>query len=353
MNCVDINRKKRFVINVLYFVVIFAILFLCYRFIVGYLMPFVIAFLLVFLLRKPSVLLSQKLKIKVKYINIFLVIASFLLLFLMLGGVVFIIVHQIEKNNIIWRLEKLINDVSMGANLLVLRLEKFLPESLKNAVLSAGENIPEQIGNFIGGTLPEMLTRTISSAPKFIFSFAVTIAAGCYFANEYEPLKNFFLSVVPSQKTETLKKIKKVMSENVFKMLRGYGLISIIIFAVCFFVLLIIGNKNAFLWALFITFIDLLPVLGAGTVLVPWAIISAVSGNYFYLAALIFLYICTMSIHHILEPKLVGKSVGVPPLICLLVMFTTLKLFGFFGMIISLLTLVTVVNIYRNDGVAN
>lgn len=349
----DTNKKKRFVINALYYTVIFGIIFVCYRFLMGFLLPFVIAFLLVFLLRKPSVLLSQKLKIKVKYINIFLVIASFLLLFLILGGAAFVIIHQIEKNNIIWRLENLINDVSAGANSFVLRLEKFLPESLKNAVSSVGESIPEQIGNFIAETLPELLTKTISRAPKFLFSFAVTIAAGCYFANEYEPLKNFFLSVVPNRKIETLKKIKIVMSENVFKMLRGYGLISLIIFVVCFFVLLMLGNKNSFLWALFITFIDMLPVLGAGTVLVPWAIISALSGNYFYLAALIFLYVCSMSIHHILEPKLVGKSVGVPPLICLLVMFTALKLFGFLGMIISLLSLVTVVNIYRTDDVAN
>ncbi len=349
----DINRKKRFVINALYFAVIFAIIFICYRFLVGYLLPFLIAFLLVFLLRKPSLYLSQKLKIKEKYINVLLVILSFLLLFLVLGGTVFIIVHQIEKNNVIWRLENLINDISGGANSLISRLEKFLPESLKNAVLAVGENIPEQIGNFIGETVPELLTKAISGTPKFLFSFAVTIAAGCYFANEYEPLKNFFLSVVPSRRIEEIKKIKNVMSKNVFKMLRGYSVISLIIFAVCFAVLLIIGNKNAFLWAIFITFIDLLPVLGAGTVLVPWGIISAFSGNYFYLAVLILLYICTLAIHNILEPKFVGKSVGVPPLICLLVMFTALKLFGFFGMIISLLTLITVVNIYRTDDVAN
>lgn len=349
----DINRKKRFVINALYFAVIFAIIFVCYRFLVGYLLPFVIAFLLVFLLRKPSVLLSEKLKIKAKYINILLVILSFILLFSLLGGIVFIIVHQIEKNNVMRLLENLINDISKSVNSLIFRLEKYLPETAQNAVLSFTQSIPQKIADFIGDTAPELLTKAVSGTPKLLFSFAVTVAAGCYFANEYEPLKNFFLSVVPNEKIKTIKRIKNVMNKNVLRMLRGYALISLIIFAVCFAVLLFIGNKNAFLWALFITLVDLLPVLGAGTVLVPWGIISAFSGNFFYMAALIFLYICTLSIHHILEPKFVGKSVGVPPLILLLVMFTALKLFGFLGMIISLLSLVTVVNLYRTEEVTN
>lgn len=349
----DINRKKRFIINALYFAVIFAIIFICYRFLIGYFLPFIIAFLLVFLLRKPSIMLSQKLGIKAKYINILLVIASFLLLFLLIGGIVFIVVHQIEKNNVLHMLEKLINDISDGVDSLILRIEKYLPESVKNTISSLGENIPQQIGTFIGETVPVLVSKAASGTPKFLFSFAVTVAAGCYFANEYEPLKNFFLSVMPNDKIKKIKKIKNVVGQNVWRILRGYGLISLVIFAVCFLVLLLIGNKNAFLWALIITFIDLLPVLGAGTVLVPWGIICAFSGNFFYLAALIFLYICTFAIHHILEPKFVGKSVGVPPLILLLVMFTALKLFGFLGMIISLLSLVTVVNLYRTEDVTN
>lgn len=347
------NRKKHFIISVAYYSVIFAMIFIFYRFLVGYLLPFVVAFLLVFLLRKPSVLLSKKLKIKTKYINILLVLASFLMLFLLVGAAVFFVVHSIEKSNIIGWLENTLTGLSQGFNSLVLRLEKYLPESAKSAALSFAANIPQQIADFVGKNVPNLLTKTVSNVPKFLLSFAVTVAAGCYFANEYEPLKNFFMSVVPNDKILLIKKIKSIMATNILRMFKGYGVISLIIFSLCFLTLLIIGNKNAFLWAVFITFVDLLPVLGAGTVIIPWAVISAFSGDFFYLAVLVFLYVCTLAVHHILEPKFVGKSVGVPPLICLLVMFITLKIFGFLGMIISLLSLVTVVNLYKTEAVAN
>lgn len=345
----DIQRKKRFLINTLYYTVLFVLVFVAYRFVTKYFLPFVIAFLLVIILRKPSEKIAEKLKIRTKYVNILLVLASFLVLFLLLGVLVVIITHKIEKNSIMAFFKNIADTVSQGVNVLLQKIEKYLPETVQSAVYSAIDNIPQKIGE----SAPQMFTKAVSKFPEIFLGFAVTVAAGCYFANEYEPLKNFFLSVVPERKILLIKKIKGIMGKNVLRIFKGYSIISSIIFALCFVALLIIGNKNAFLWSLFIAAVDLLPVLGAGTVLVPWAIISLFRGNYLYLAVLAAVYVGSMLIHHILEPKILGERVGVPPLIALVVMFTALRMFGFLGMIAAVLALVTVINLYRGEDVTN
>ena len=345
----DIQEKKHFLINSLYYTVLFVLAFISYWFITKYLLPFVIAFLLVVILRKPSVKIAEKLKIKTKYVNILLVLASFLVLFLLLGILAVIITHKIEKNSIMIFFKNMADTVSHSINALLQKIEKYLPEMAQSAVYSSISNIPQKIGE----SAPEMLTKAVSKLPKFFFGFAVTVAAGCYFANEYEPLKKFFLAVVPQNKIVLIKKIKNIMGKSVLRIFKGYAIISSVIFAVCFFALLLVGNKNAFLWSIFVSCVDLLPVLGAGSVLVPWAIISLFNGNYLYLAVLSAVYICTMLIHHILEPKILGDRVGVPPLIALVVMFTALRVFGILGMIIAVLALVTVINLYKGEDVTN
>lgn len=341
----DTNPKKQFLIGAAYYGVIFAIIFISYRIITKYLWPFLIAFLLVIVLRKPSETLAQKLKIKTKYVNILFVLASFILIFLLIFIIVSVITKKIEQADIMIFFENIMG----GVNKLTNRAEKYLPDALKTALTTFVTSVPQKIGEM----MPSVIGAMVSSLPKILLGFAVTVAAGCYFANEYEPLKNFFLSVVSKEKITLIKNIKGVMGKNVLRLLKGYVIIAFIKFLICFFAFLLLKNKHAFLWALFIAAVDLLPVLGAGSVLVPWGIISFLGGNYLYGFVLIVVYLVTVVIHHILEPKVVGARVGVPPLIALLVMFTALKVFGFLGMLTAILALVTVVNLYKNDNVAN
>ena len=110
---------------------------------------------------------------------------------------------------------------------------------------------------------------------------------------------------------------------------------------------MIIGINNPIRYALLIAAVDILPVLGAGIVLVPWGIVSVLSGNYLLGVMLLILYAVTLIVRNFLEPKIVGAQIGIPPLFSLILIFCGLKLFGFIGMIFSLLTLMVVVNLYK------
>ena len=96
--------------------------------------------------------------------------------------------------------------------------------------------------------------------------------------------------------------------------------------------LLIIGVRRPLLIAALIAIFDVFPVVGAGTILMPWSIISLIQGKGLQALGLAILYVVILVVRQFLEPKVVGKQVGLPPLVTLLCMFAGTSLFGVWGL---------------------
>jgi predicted PurR-regulated permease PerM len=90
----------------------------------------------------------------------------------------------------------------------------------------------------------------------------------------------------------------------------------------------------AVLLAAFIALLDLLPIIGVGTLLIPWGIIAAATGNLALGVGLLALHAVIILIRQFLEPKLLGKQLGMHPLLALLATYAGLKLFGFWGLML-------------------
>ena len=106
--------------------------------------------------------------------------------------------------------------------------------------------------------------------------------------------------------------------------------------------------------ALFIGFVDALPILGSGTVMVPWAIISGLNGDIRLGVAIIILWIIMSIIRQFLEPRLVSKHIGTHPIFTLIAMYTGFKILGILGMLIGPIILIIIKNVFAtliDDGV--
>jgi predicted PurR-regulated permease PerM len=101
--------------------------------------------------------------------------------------------------------------------------------------------------------------------------------------------------------------------------------------------------------AAMIAVIDILPVLGTGGIVVPWIIIELIKGNMPFAFGLATLYLIITVVRNILEPKLVGKQIGLHPLVMLMCMYVGLKLFGFIGLFVLPVAVVIVKHLYDND----
>ena len=99
--------------------------------------------------------------------------------------------------------------------------------------------------------------------------------------------------------------------------------------------LLTIGTRYAFLLAAVVAIVDILPVFGAGTVLIPWAVVSLLMKDYQTGMGLLALYGVITIVRQVAEPRIVGESLGIHPLATLVAMFTGLSLFGLTGMLLG------------------
>lgn len=168
---------------------------------------------------------------------------------------------------------------------------------------------------------------------------------------------------MPDGKKNLLPEIKHIFSTTVVKLIKSYGIIMLITFSelfISFSVMKMFGVMTISyipLIALCITLFDILPVAGTGGILIPWALISLILGNYKQAIGIIVTYVLITAIRQYVEPKVIGNSLGVHPLVTLAGMYFGLKLFGFLGMIVVPLCIMTVkafndsgrIKIYKTD----
>ena len=106
--------------------------------------------------------------------------------------------------------------------------------------------------------------------------------------------------------------------------------------------LLLLRIPYAPLWGILIASVDAFPVLGTGSVLVPWSLVSFLQGDRLQAFGLLGLYAAAALIRTVLEPRLVGKHLGLDPLVTLMALYVGFKLFGLPGMLLSPILAVTV-----------
>ena len=129
--------------------------------------------------------------------------------------------------------------------------------------------------------------------------------------------------------------------------LRAYLFLGFLTFLQAFIGLAVLKIPYAFLLALAIAIVDVLPLLGTGVILIPWALIALLTGNVPLAIGLGILYGITTAVRQILEPKLIGDGLGLHPLLSLVAMYAGLRLFGVWGMILAPLVAAGIVSVVR------
>lgn len=110
----------------------------------------------------------------------------------------------------------------------------------------------------------------------------------------------------------------------------------------------LLKNPYGLLIGLAIGLIDSLPVLGSGTILIPWAIISLFTKNIYYAAVLMILYLFSQMTRQILEPSLIGNRLGIIPIFTIMSIYIGFELYGILGFILGPLSLITIRTIIEN-----
>ncbi len=354
-----IENRKKFIVNVCYYALIIGLIYLGVKYLLPFLVPFLLGFGIAYILRKPISFCSNKLHISRKigaiiFVSLFYIIILLLLTCIGLGGVYGvqsfitelptlytkyaeeIIVHLTEK------IEEVIISVNNNQELL-----NMIEKGSDQLISSVGSVIKTISVALFGG-----VTNLATSLPGFFIKIVLMIISSFFAAIDYNKIMEFFSKQIGEKTSNLITEIKDYLFGTVFVCIKSYAIIMSITFVELSIGLTIIGVKNSIIIALLIAIFDILPVLGTGGVMIPWAVIEFILGDIKMGILLALVYLAITVIRNIIEPKIVGKELGLHPLVTLVSMFIGVNIAGIVGLFGFPIILSLLVHL-NNKGVIN
>ncbi len=359
-----VKKRRDSIINVAFIAMVLGLVYFFVKYLFGITAPFLLSFFFAVCLQRPLRKLDKKTNNKMHtFWSMFLVI---LVLAVIIGPVV-LILSLIGKEIVefVSFLGEQLNDLPNFLATLqneIISLLKFLPDGIYTSVSdSINVFFSNLINDFdlsklnidvksITSSLSSGITgvySVVKNIPSALLSLVIGIIAWIFFTKDYNYIVGFIKCQLPESKKNLLSETKQIFSKTILKMLKAYGLIMLITFCELFLGLTILNligvmdNGYVFMIAIAIAVFDILPVAGSGGILIPWAVVSVILGNYPQAIGLIIIYVVITVIRQYIEPKIVGTSLGVHPIVTLAGLYFGLKLFGFMGMFIVPLTVMT------------
>ena len=286
-----------------------------------------------------------------------------IIVFSLLIGLISLLITSLisEASNLLdklnFYLDKIITYAEWGIK--NLDLSKFnLSDNIKNILQDSVSELIQNITNLIKNLLTGLL-ETMYSIPKIAIYLVITILATYFITSDKFYILDRIEHHIPRKlvdKTNIKLEAIKLTLGNYLKAQGTLFIIAFLIYLIGLYSLKIIGMdvKYPLLMAVIILFLDILPILGAGTIIIPWIIILFLNGNNSLAFSLLGLYILNIAVREFLEPKIVSKKIGIHPIFTLIAMYTGFKLIGIFGMIIGPIVLIILKNIFSDmieDGI--
>lgn len=314
-------------------------------------MPFVIGFILSLIANPLVRFLEKRIKIKRKYgtmLIIIFVIAAVALLCYGMGAVLLIGFRdfmdylptmsanaEVEIMAAMNQVEHAFQKIPAFRDFNIDQLETAVTEALSGMV--AGED----------GFTVMAISGFAKSIPNMVVSGIMGFLATYFFIADRDRLEGLIAEHLP----ESFQEKTLQMYGHILKAVGGYFKAQFKIMGVIYVVitigLFILKVNYAWLIGFGIAFLDMLPVFGTGTVLMPWAAIKFFSGNYGTAAGMVALYVVALLAHQLIQPKLIGESVGMNPFATLFFMYVGYQFSGVAGMIIAIPVGMLLINFYK------
>lgn len=205
------------------------------------------------------------------------------------------------------------------------------------------KTMQSQMGS-LSATALSWVANSAASLPSLLISLIITIVATFFLCSEYERVKSFFWRQVPEKYKELAGDTWATFARTLGQMIKSYLLIMFITFCELAAGLLLLRVEYAVLLAALISLVDIFPVVGTGTILIPWGVIVLLTGNMGRGAGILLLYVVITIVRNILEPKIIGKRIGLHPLVTLIFMYLGLHVFGVPGMFLFPLAFILLKN---------
>lgn len=296
--------------------------------------PFLFAYLVARLTVAPARYLAGKTRLPLRVWAVLLT----LLLFFFLGCGIFLLVRRLI--------------IECGEILAGILSDPGLPSRIAAAIESVSSLFLSRIPGGAGGPLlsetdlagmvrdgfsslvssfSRLLGSILSTVPSFLFALFVSVIAAVWFSADPDGLTRLSERLLPPAWQRRAGSLGRGFFRGAGAVFYAYGILFLLTFLILLCGLALLGVPYALLRALFIALFDLLPVLGAGGILIPWGIVSIVSGRAALGACILFLSLLIFIVRQILTPRLLGRGLGIHPLLAFFAVYAGFKLAGAAG----------------------
>lgn len=329
----NIQQQRDFLTRFAYWAIIAAAVYLSFE----YLLPISIPFILGILIAYFVVRISRKLHCSHRFFRIVLSI----LIYGIIGSAVTLLAAQgvsAISGIVKWLPEvyelKLLPFLTLCYDWCIQTMQMLDP-ALINAlevVLESMLSALKSILSSLSGFAVNLVSGIATGVPSLILSLLAMIFSTIFVVSDYERIASFASENVPVSIKKILHSIRIYLKDTLFVVIRSYAIIMLLTFTELSILFTFFGIEKAVLKATLIAMLDILPILGTGGIMIPWAVISLVLGYTTLGIRLLIIYIIVTVVRNYVEPKIVGTQLGLHPIITLVSMFIGLRLFGFWGL---------------------
>lgn len=312
-------------------VVLLAILF----YLIPYSLPLIFA-LITALLLEPFV---QKLQQQHKFKRIHAVTTVFSLFVIIIGFVSYFTIVIIIEQVITFsqKLPSVLSEITVVVDQFIKKWELY-SHSIPKEIIVSLENSVEAIKNLLlnfAKNLTEAIIHYITTIPGLIIHFLIYLIALFLISLDLPRLKKSIEKYLSADTKQRLTIIMTQLNKAGVGFIKAQFLLSLITFLLALSGLLLLRVEYPIILSLLIVVVDILPILGTGSVLVPWAIFSLMNGNQGLGIGLIVLFIVITVIRRIIEPKIFSSNLGISPLAALVSVYLGFQLLGFVGLFLG------------------
>ena len=314
------------------------LLYAALRFLLPWLLPFLIAAALAAAIEPAVRGLQTRLHLRRGFSS--LVLTLFLLF--VLGGLLSLLGTALtgEAYALLRRVPALLAAIPDALRGLLARLERYAalcPPWLREAAEDALTRSVTDVGALLSALTERLLAALgslVAALPRLMLAAATSVLAIYFTSSSLPELRSILTRRTSAETRRRLASLRRVFGRSVSRWLRAELTLCAVTFAELLAGFWFLRQPYALLLAFLITLVDALPVFGTGTVLLPWALGAVLMQNTPKALCLALLYLVTLTVRNMLEPRLLGAVAGVPPILSLLAMYLGFCTFGVGGMVL-------------------
>ena len=341
--------KKIFYV-ILYIITIAVCAYFVFEYIFGAALPFLISFFIAYSVQKYAAILEKRTGLGKRTFSLFLG----LLLLSTVAALIFLFVSKLwqELYSFVKGADFLREDIIGISERISAYADTFLSrffrdtESVKQSVSELLEDGAMSIISAITTKIPAFMGKVFSAVPKIIFFVAAMFISCIYFCLDFDGVCAFFKRSFSSVRIPFLSRLPKTSIKTMGRYIRASFIIFLLTALELAVGFLMIGAPYAWLVAAVTAFIDMLPFFGSGIVLIPYALISFISGDIKLGTGLLILWGAVSLIRQIIEPKIMGKNLGVHPLVNIAAVYVGYTFFGVVGVVFLPISVVIIKNLF-------